>query len=106
LATPSVKFKKDVSSIATRFPTLLAKLFLPKAYKEIVQIGIIVATSNLDWTIVRILAPKNAPAKGEIKITFGEKKIKFSISRADIADFMLNQTKDNQYLHSMPIIGS
>lgn len=106
LATPSVKFEKDVSSLATRLPTILAKLFLPKAYKEIVQIGDIVKTSELDWTIVRIIAPKNIPAKGNVKITFGAEKIKFNISRSDIADFMLKQVTDKQYIHSMPIIGS
>lgn len=106
LATPSVSFRKDKKSLATQFPSLMAKLFLPRAYKEIVSIGNAVQASGLDWTIVRILAPKNILETGKIRVTFGEQKINFAISRADIARFMLEQVEDTQYVHSMPIIGS
>jgi Putative NADH-flavin reductase len=105
IATPSVKFERDVPSITTKLPTFMAKLFLPKAYKEIVQIGEAVSKSGLDWTIVRFIAPNNTTPTGNIKVTFGDKKIKFGIPRADIAGFILQQTKEKQYIHSMPIIG-
>jgi hypothetical protein len=81
-------------------------LFFPKAYKEIVQVGEVVSTSKLDWTIVRFIAPNNKYFSGKVKITFGEVKIKWGISRADIANFLLRQTSDTQYIHLMPIIGS
>jgi len=106
MATPSVKFQKDLPSLTTRMPTIMAKLFFPKAYKEIVQIGQIVANSSLDWTIVRFIAPNNKPYTGKAIVTFGEKKIKWGISRADIADFVLKQTNNTLYNRSMPIIGS
>src|ERR1035437_5380166 len=57
IATPSVKFDKDVPSLVTKLPTIIAKIFLPKAYKEIVEIGKAVSSSDLDWTIVRFIAP-------------------------------------------------
>ena len=106
IATPSVKFDKDVPSLVTKLPTIMAKILLPKAYKEIVEIGKVVSSSDLDWTIVRFIAPKNTPKTGNVKVTFGDKKIKMPISRADIAGFILNELKNNDYIHSMPIIGS
>jgi putative NADH-flavin reductase len=106
IATPSVKFERDVSSLATRLPGLMARLFLPQAYKEIVQIGRIVSECDLDWTIVRVISPNNNQAKGRVKVTFGDAKITFGISREDIADFLLKQTIDEKYIHSMPIIGN
>jgi hypothetical protein len=106
IATASVKFHKDVPSLVTKLPTIMAKILLPKAYKEILEVGKVVSSSDLDWTIVRFIAPKNCIPKGQGKVTFGDKKIKLGISRADIADFILRQTKDNQYVRSMPIIGS
>jgi putative NADH-flavin reductase len=106
LATPSVKFKKDKASVTTILPGIIARIVLPRAYKEIVQIGNLVASSGLDWTVVRILAPKNTPATGRVNVSFGDKKIKFAISREDIAAFMLKQVKDLNYTHSMPIISS
>jgi len=106
IATPSVKSTEDKPSFTTRMPTIMAKVFFPSAYKEIVQLGEVVKTSRLDWTIIRFIAPNNKPRTGEVKITFGDTIINWGISRADIADFILKQTMDNKYVRSMPIIGS
>jgi hypothetical protein len=73
---------------------------------EIVQMGEVVKDSKLDWTVVRFIAPNNKPKAGKVKVTFGNTKINWEISRADIADFILKQTNDNKYVRSMPIIGS
>jgi len=106
IATPSVKFDKDTCSLSTKLPTVMAKLFLPKAYQEIVQIGESVTTSGLDWTIVRFIAPNNKLGTGMIMVTFGDKKINFGIPRADVASFILDELKNNHFIKSMPIIGS
>ncbi|MGA3014443.1 MAG: NAD(P)H-binding protein [Bacteroidales bacterium] len=106
IATPSIKFEKDKTSLATVVPGIMARLIFPKPYKEIIEIGKIITASDLDWTIVRFLAPKNTAKKGDIKVTFGERKINFNISRADIAGFLFQQIADKTYIHSMPIIGS
>jgi putative NADH-flavin reductase len=106
IATPSVRSAEDKPSLSTKMPAIMAKIFFPDAYKEIVQLGEVVKTSRSDWTIIRFIAPNNKPLSGKVKITFGDTKIKWGISRADIADFILKQTKNNQYVRSMPIIGS
>jgi putative NADH-flavin reductase len=106
IATPSVRSTEDIPSLATKMPTIMAKIFFPSAYKEIVQLGEAVKASRLDWIIVRFIAPNNKPPTGKVKITFGDTKINWGISRADIADFILKQTKDNKYVRSMPIIGN
>ena len=106
LATPSVKFERDQRSIATVLPGIMAKLFFPKPYKEIVEMGKIVRNSGIDWTIVRIIAPHNKPATGNIKVSFGDRKLGFGISRDDIAQFILEAAETGSYIRSMPIIGS
>lgn len=106
LATPSVKFAKDKPALLTRIPGLLARLFYPSAYQEITEIGKLVTASQLDWTIVRIIAPNNQPGRGGVKVTFGEKRINPSLPRTDIATFLLEQVENNTYIHSMPIIGA
>lgn len=105
IATPSVKSTEDKPSLITKMPTLMAKLFFPSAYKEIVQVGLEVQASQLDWTIVRFIAPNNKPQSEKIKISFGDTKISWGISRADIANFLFTQIQDKQYIRSMPIIG-
>lgn len=62
--------------------------------------------SGLQWTVVRFMAPKDTAPSGEVKVSFGERKIKFNISRADIASFMVAQIENKEYIDRMPIIGS
>lgn len=105
LATPSVKFEKDKSSMMTWFPPFFAKLAFPKAYKEITSIGEMVKNSQLDWTIVRIIAPVDKETK-PYKVSFGDTKISFSLSRNQIAEFFKDTIEKQNHLASMPIIGS
>lgn len=60
--------------------------------------------SSLDWTIVRPAAFTEGKHTGEYRHGFSstDKTTKLKISRADVADFMLQQLADNTYLHKMP----
>lgn len=104
--TPSVKFDKDKKSFTTVVPGIAAGLLYTKAKKEMVDIGEMLKQSDLDWTLVRFIAPKDKPFTRKIKVSFGDKTINWIISRADIAYFMINQIEDMTYNKSMPIIGS
>jgi putative NADH-flavin reductase len=106
LATLSVKFSEDIISAATLIPRITARLLFPYACREIKETGREVESSDLDWTIVRIIAPKDIPATGKVIVSFGEKRIGWPISRMDVAEFMLNMVEDKKYIRSMPIIGS
>ena len=106
IATPSVKSAEDKPSMLTRMPSIMAKLFFPSAYREIVQVGWVVQMSQLDWTIVRFIASNNQSLSKKIKVSFDDTKIGWGISRADIADFLFTQIQDKQFIRSMPIIGN
>ncbi|WP_408610336.1 NAD(P)H-binding protein [Lacrimispora sphenoides] len=69
-------------------------------------IGELVSRSNLDWTMVRFMAPKDTPYVGKVKVGYGDVKMSFNISREDIDAFMVEQITNIQYIRSMPIIGS
>ena len=105
-ATPSVPFEGDQHSFLTVVPGILAGIALTQAKREMVEIGTLVRQSGLDWTLVRFLAPKDTPYTGKVKVGFGDVRMRFSISREDIAAFMVDQVESSRYLHSMPIIGS
>ena len=104
--TPSVPFEKDKTSFITVVPGIMAGIALTMAKKEMVEIGKLVQASGLDWTLVRFMAPKDTPYTGNVKIGFGDVKMSFAISREDIGAFMVEQVESQQYLYSMPIIGS
>jgi putative NADH-flavin reductase len=60
--------------------------------------------SDLEWVIVRPARLTDEPARGEYKVYLkGSYKAK-TISRADVAAFMLAQLTDDTYVHKMPVI--
>lgn len=80
-------------------PVVLPFYFWDKTRQERV-----IAASALDWIIVRPGALTNRPKRGRyrhgprIGNFFGTVRV----SRADVAEFMLNHLTDNQYLRSAP----
>lgn len=77
---------------------------LRRAYADHVRQESYVKQSNLDWIIVRPAAFTNGPRTGNYRHGFpgAEKSLTLKISRADVADFMLNQLVCNRYLHKTP----
>lgn len=63
-----------------------------------------VKNSTLDWTIVRPAAFTNGKKTGRYLHGFSskDKTTKLKISRADVADFILEQVTDKKYLHQTP----
>lgn len=104
--TPSVHFEQDKKSLITVVPGIMAGLLFPQAKKEMLAIAQILQESDLDWTLVRFMAPKNTCYTGNVKVGFGDTKMNFSISREDIGAFMIKMLDSDAYIHSMPIIGS
>ncbi|WP_321389315.1 SDR family oxidoreductase [Emcibacter sp.] len=68
-----------------------------------VQEGI-VRTSNLDWSIVRPAAFTDGPMTNNFKSGFpaGDRDLTLKISRADVAQFMLQQLDSDEWLHKAP----
>ena len=61
--------------------------------------------SDIDWVAVRPMALTNGPRTGRYRVdTWGLPHRGHSIARADVADFMLNQTQDDRYLQRAPAI--
>lgn len=104
--TPSIPFEKDKKSLLTVFPGIAASVALTQAKKEMIAIGDLLQASDLDWTMVRFMAPKDTPYTGKVKVGFGDTKMNLNISREDIGAFMVEQLESKEYIHSMPIIGS
>lgn len=78
---------------------LIVPFILKNAFKDHELQENVIENSNLDWTIVR---PGNM-TNGKITNTYKHgfeptEKIKLKISRADVAQFMLSQIDNNQYL--------
>jgi putative NADH-flavin reductase len=105
LATPSAKSAEDEPVFWARFLPRLIRLFIPDAYREITGMGRAAAASNLDWTIVRQILPNNGRARG-VSAGFMNRRTRFAVSRADVAQFMVDQVEDKTFIKRMPVIYS
>lgn len=104
--TPTFSFEKDKVSAVTVIPKIIMGILTRPSKNELLFVTKFVSESDLDWTVVRFLAPQDTPYTGNVKVGFGDVKMKFTISRADIGAFMIDQVEGKQYIRSMPIIGS
>ena len=79
-------------------------LLLRPAYADHVRQEEYVRQSNLDWTIVRPGAFIDGERTGQYRHGFPgtDKTTKMTISRSDVADFMLRQLLDTKYLYRSP----
>ena len=83
---------------------LMFGLILRSVFNDHVAQETIVKRSNLDWVIPHPAAFTDGPVTENYKHGFStsEKKITLKISRADVANFMLQQLADDTYLHQTP----
>ena len=85
---------------AVVFPLLLKRVYDDKDVQEW-----IIRSSGLDWTIVRPGLLKNSPATGRYRVLTASKDWQFgAISRADVADFLVQQIDDRTLVGTTPLL--
>ena len=63
-----------------------------------------VKASGLDWVIVRGPRLTEDPPKGSYRVGYVGKDSGIKVARADLAEFMLKQLTNDQYLHKLPVV--
>ncbi len=107
MATPSLRDPRDGSSLLGRLVPFMGRTFLKRAYRELLDMSRIVTDSELDWTIARFTRPTDGARTGTIRAGYlGRDKIRASITRADIATFLLDQTTDTRFHRAAPAISN
>jgi putative NADH-flavin reductase len=82
------------------FPLLLRKVYADKDRQET-----IVRDSGLDWVLVRPSVLNNKPDHHTIRTLTDLSSFRGgTISRADVASFVLDQVRDDTWLHRSPLI--
>jgi putative NADH-flavin reductase len=80
-------------------------LFTKLPYEDKDRMEEIIAKSRLDWVIVRPGVLTNGPATGKYHAVTELAGVRIgSISRADVAAFMLAQLTSDRYLRQMPVL--
>jgi uncharacterized protein YbjT (DUF2867 family) len=82
------------------FPLLLRKVYADKNRQED-----IVRASKLDWVLVRPVVLSNGPATGTVRALTDLSGIYGgTVSRSDVAKFVVQQLTDDGWLHRTPLI--
>lgn len=69
------------------------------------QLGVL-ASSKLDWVVLRVPRLTDEPAKGSVNAFFGNPSPSMKVTRADTADFMLQQLTSDRWLRQAPILSN
>ena len=87
------------------FDMLILPLLLRKVYADKNRQEAIVRESGLDWVLVRPTVLNNQPGRGTHRaLTDLSDFHGGTISRADVAQFVLDQTSTDNWLHRSPLI--
>ena len=107
MATPSLRDPRDTRSLLGLVVPFLGRTFLPRAYRELLAMSQLVTDSPLDWTIARFTRPTDGARTGTVRAGYlGRDRIRASITRADIATFLLDQSTDPRFHRSAPAISN
>lgn len=106
-STLSARDPNDRSDFKTQTMIGLVRFTMRDAYEDIVSAAEAVRNSDLDWTIVRLSILNNNVKSGRVRAGYvGTNEVGTSISRADVADFMLKQVGDAKYIRQAPAISN
>jgi len=86
------------------FFKVLMKTVLRKVMKDKEAQEKLVRESGLDWTIVRPGGLTDNPRTGNYQVSTHSSLVAGQIARADVADFVVQELKNNAYVHMAPAI--
>lgn len=108
IATPSYRDPRDGFDPLIWLAVFAIRVFLPVAYRNVVQLAEVVVASGLDWTLARIPLLSNRPSTGSARTGYvGDPGIGLTrTSRETLAEFLIAQVTDLTFVHEAPVVCS
>ena len=107
IVTASIPDAHDRPSFRGRALPVMATLLFPNALDELRGMAAAVSGSGLDWTLARIISLTGRLAKGTVRAGFlGRDDVGWTITRADVAAFLVAQLDDDTYVKAAPVISN
>ena len=98
---------ESAETIGARLGMKLARAMIPRVYAEHRGMLEEIRMRDLDWTAVRPVLLTNGPWTGRYRVVEeGIPRGGYRISREDVADFMIRQLTNNDFVRKMPAIAS
>jgi putative NADH-flavin reductase len=104
LSGGGLPYEKDQPKFADYLIRGIMRVFVPKVLDDAKRHADVLRQSGLDWVIVRGPRLTNDPARGTYRVGWVGVNASTKIARADLADFLLKQVPDNQFVRQMPFV--
>ena len=104
LTGAGVRAEGDEPKFVDKTITFLLKRLQPAALEDGVRHAEVIKRSGLEWVIVRGPRLTEGEKKGQYRVGLVGKNSGTQVSRADLADFMLDQITDDAHLGRMPVV--
>lgn len=96
--------EKDEPKFIDKTIRFIMKLAVPKILNDAIEHHMVLKESSLKWIIVRGPRLTNDPPKGNYRVGWVGVNSRTKISRADLADFILEQVESDEFLYQMPFV--
>lgn len=104
LTGAGVRAEGDEPKFIDKAITFLLKRLQPAVLVDGVRHAEVIKGSGLEWVIVRGPRLTEGEKKGQYRVGLVGKNSGTQVSRADLADFMLDQLTDDAHLGKMPVV--
>ena len=108
LSTTSAQDSQDVDGFRTRLRRDMIRRGRPTSYEQIVRYSQLIRDSSCDWTLVRIASIlTDKPLSKQVHAGYlGRGSFRNTLSRADLAWFMLEQVESTEHLRKAPALSN
>lgn len=106
LTGAGVSAPQDQPKLPNHIISFLLKTISPKVLKDAQDHVAVIQRSGVDYVIVRGPMLTDAPRVGSYRVGWVGVNTGARIPRADLADFMLKQVTDNQFVGQMPMVST
>ena len=96
--------EEDSPKFPDKMIRFIMKVFVPKVLNDAIEHHKVLAKSGLKWIIIRGPRLTNEPRQGHYRVGWVGVNASTKIGRADLADFILEQVENDQFLFQMPFV--
>jgi putative NADH-flavin reductase len=105
-AGAGVRDPKDKPKLVDRFFGFVLNTVSKNVVADMIQAVQKVRGSDIDWTIVRVPMLTDDPKQNKIRQGYLGDNVGVRLSRADMAEFMLKQVQNPQFVRQAPVISN
>ncbi|NPC97777.1 NAD(P)-dependent oxidoreductase [Nocardioides sp. zg-DK7169] len=105
LGSAAVRWWRDEPTGRALLLPHLARLRSRSAQADLAAMTEVVSGSSLEWTLARVVRTTDRPSRGTIRSGYlGLDSVRWSMTRADLATFLVEQVTDESYLRAAPVV--